>query len=186
MNNRNVLKSVFAGFALLLLTMAPAVAVDPVDTILVNGKIVTVDDRFTIAQAVAIKDGRIVAVGKTADVRKLADKDTKVIDLKGKTVIPGLIDNHAHFVRVAEKWHWEMRLDTITSRKQVINMIADRVKAAKPGEWIVALGGCRKISSPMIRAASRWRNSTSLRRTTRWRCRRSIARPISTRRRWRR
>lgn len=125
----------------LTLFSAAVQAAENADTILVNGKIVTVDDRFTIAQAVAIKDGRIVAVGKTAEVRKLADKDTKVIDLKGRTVIPGLIDNHAHFVRVAEKWHWEMRLDTITSRKQVIKMIADRVKAAKPGEWIVALGG---------------------------------------------
>ncbi len=125
------------------LTLVPAAvqAAGDADTVLVNGKIVTVDDRFTIAQAVAIKDGRIVGVGKSDAIRKQAGKDAKVIDLKGKTVIPGLIDNHAHFVRVAEKWHWEMRLDTITSRKQVVKMIADRVKAAKPGEWIVALGG---------------------------------------------
>jgi len=118
-----------------------AVAAELADVILVNGKIVTVDDRFTIARAAAIKGQRFIAVGKTAEVRKLAGKDTKVIDLKGKTVIPGLIDNHAHFVRVAEKWHWEMRLDGITSRKQVLKMIADRVRAAKPGQWIVALGG---------------------------------------------
>ena len=125
------------------LTLVPAAvrAAGDADTVLVNGKIVTVADRFTIAQAVAIKDGRIVGVGKSDAIRKQAGKDAKVIDLKGKTVIPGLIDNHAHFVRVAEKWHWEMRLDTITSRKQVVKMIADRVKAAKPGEWIVALGG---------------------------------------------
>ena len=64
-------------------------AQEPVaDIILTNGKIVTVDDRFTIAQAVAIKGQRIVAVGKTADIRKRADKATKVIDLKGRTVIP--------------------------------------------------------------------------------------------------
>jgi len=127
-------------FCLTLFSAAVQAAGDA-DTVLVNGKIVTVDDRFTIAQAVAIKDGRIVGVGKSDAIRKQAGKDAKVIDLKGKTVIPGLIDNHAHFVRVAEKWHWEMRLDTITSRKQVVKMIADRVKAAKPGEWIVALGG---------------------------------------------
>src|SRR3954464_12565758 len=60
------------------------------DTVLVNGKIVTVDDRFNIVQALAIKDGRIVAAGKTADISKLADASTKKIDLKGKTVIPGL------------------------------------------------------------------------------------------------
>ncbi len=125
------------------LALFPAVvqAAGNADTVLVNGKIVTVDDRFTIAQAVAIKDGRIIGVGKSADIRKRAGKDTKVIDLKGRTVIPGLIDNHAHFIRVAEKWHWEMRLDGITSRKRVLQMIADRVRAGKPGEWIVALGG---------------------------------------------
>ncbi len=111
------------------------------DTILTNGKVVTVDDSFSIAQAVAIKDGRIVAVGKTADIAKLADAGTKTIDLKGRTVIPGLIDNHAHFVRVAEKWHSEMRLDGITSRQQVVKMLQERVRAAKPGDWIVALGG---------------------------------------------
>jgi predicted amidohydrolase YtcJ len=117
-------------------------AQEPVaDLILTNGKIVTVDDRFTIAQAVAIKGERIVAVGKSADIRKHAGKDTKVIDLKGRTVIPGLIDNHAHFIRVAEHWHQEMRLDGVTSRKQVLAMLAERVRAARPGDWIVALGG---------------------------------------------
>jgi len=110
-----------------------------VDTIFVNGKIVTVDDRFRIAQAVAIKAGRIVAVGKTAEIAKLADSNTQKIDLKGKTVIPGLIDNHSHWVRAAE--HDELRLDGVTSRKQALKMLAERIRAARPGEWIVTLGG---------------------------------------------
>ena len=127
---------------LFLLTMSAAAhAAEMADIILVNGKIVTVDDRFTIAQAVAIEGQRIAAVGKTEDIRKRAGGKTRVIDLKGRTLIPGLIYNHAHFIRVAEKWHYEMRLDGITSRKQVLKMIADRARAAKPGEWIVALGG---------------------------------------------
>ncbi|HUP95673.1 MAG TPA: amidohydrolase [Burkholderiales bacterium] len=120
---------------------APTVAADTADLVLVNGKIVTVDDRFTIAQAVAIKGARIVAVGNSADIRKSAGPGTKVIDLRGRTVIPGLIDNHAHFVRVAEKWHSEMRLDGVTSRAQSIRMLQERVRAARPGEWVVALGG---------------------------------------------
>jgi predicted amidohydrolase YtcJ len=120
---------------------AVAGAAEVADTILVNGKIVTVDDRFTIAQALAIKDKRIVAVGRTGEIRKLAGPATRVIELDGKTVIPGLIDNHAHFIRVAEKWHYEMRLDGITSRKQVLKMVEDRARGARPGEWIVALGG---------------------------------------------
>jgi predicted amidohydrolase YtcJ len=130
--------------ALLALAIAftgVAAAAETADTLLVNGKIVTVDDRFRIAQAVAIKGQRIVGVGGNDEVRKLAGAGAKVIDLKGRTVIPGLIDNHAHFVRVAEKWHWEMRLDGVTSRKQALKMIEDRVRAAKTGDWIVALGG---------------------------------------------
>ena len=116
-------------------------AYDAADVILVNGKIVTVDDRFTIAQAVAIKGQRVAAVGSNAEIRGRAANGTRVIDLQGRTVIPGLIDNHAHFIRVAEKWHYEMRLDGITSRKQVVQMVEDRARVAKPGEWIVALGG---------------------------------------------
>lgn len=120
---------------------ARASAGEPADVILVNGKVVTVDDRFTLAQAVAIKGQRIAAVGGNAEIRERAGGTTRVIDLQGRTVIPGLIDNHAHFIRVAEKWHYEMRLDGVTSRKQVVQMIADRARVAKPGEWIVALGG---------------------------------------------
>jgi predicted amidohydrolase YtcJ len=118
-----------------------ALACGAADLVLMNAKIVTVDDRFTIAQALAITGQRIVAVGSNADMQKLAGSQAKTIDLKGRTVIPGLIDNHAHFIRVAEKWHEEMRVDTITSRKQVIGMLRERVKATQPGTWIVTLGG---------------------------------------------
>jgi predicted amidohydrolase YtcJ len=120
---------------------APALAAEAVDLVLVNGKIITVDDHFRVAQAVAVKGPRIVGVGSTGDMRKLAGSTTKILDLRGRTVIPGLIDNHAHFVRVAEKWHSEMRLDGVTSRAQAIRMLEERVRAAKRGEWIVALGG---------------------------------------------
>jgi predicted amidohydrolase YtcJ len=123
----------------LSLAGAPVLAVEAADTILVNGKIVTVDDRFSIAQAVAIRGQRIVAVGRNGDVLKLRDAGTRVIDLRRRTVIPGLIDNHSHWIRAAE--HDEMRLDGVTSRKQALQMLAERVRAARPGEWIVALGG---------------------------------------------
>jgi len=110
-----------------------------VDVIVVNGKIVTVDDRFSITQALAIKNQRVFATGSNADIRKLADANTKVIDVKGRTVIPGLIDNHAHWVRAAE--HNELRLDGITSRKQAVKLLTDRIAASQPGEWVVVLGG---------------------------------------------
>ena len=127
--------------ALACALIVATIAADAADLVLVNGKVITVDDRFTIAQAVAIRGQRVAAVGTTAEMRKLAGAGAKVIDLKGRTVIPGLIDNHAHFIRVAEKWHSEMRLDGVTSHAEAVRMLQQRVRAAKPGEWIVALGG---------------------------------------------
>ncbi|HSQ05612.1 MAG TPA: amidohydrolase family protein, partial [Burkholderiales bacterium] len=114
-------------------------AADTADMVLTNGKIITVDDRFTIAQAVAIKGQRIIAVGKNDDVAKLAAEGAKKIDLKGRAVIPGLIDNHAHWIRAAE--HDELRLDGVTTRKEVLKRLSDRVRSSRPGEWIVTLGG---------------------------------------------
>ncbi len=127
--------------ALLLLAAAPAFAAEQADLILHNGKIVTVDEYFTVAQAVAIKGERVLAVGKNGEIAKLAGPGTRQFDLKGKTVIPGLIDNHAHFLRAAEYWHQEIRLDGVTSRKQALAMIARKAKESKPGEWVLALGG---------------------------------------------
>src|SRR5688572_11401535 len=118
---------------------ATAQAAEPADIILVGGKIVTVDDRFTIAQAVAIRGQRIVAVGRNDDIRKLAGAGTRVIELRGRTVIPGLIDNHSHWVRAAE--HNELRFDGVTTRKRAIDLLTERVRASKPGQWIAVLGG---------------------------------------------
>jgi predicted amidohydrolase YtcJ len=109
------------------------------DTVLVNGKIITVDDRFTIAQALAVKGGRVVRVGASAEIEALKGPQTRVIDLAGRTVIPGLIDNHAHWIRAAE--HDELRFDGVTSRQQALKMLAERVRATPAGEWIVVLGG---------------------------------------------
>jgi predicted amidohydrolase YtcJ len=126
--------------AVLALLCLPARAQAP-DKMLVNGKIITVDGTFSIAQALAIRGAWIVAVGTTADIEKLKGPATQVIDLRGRTVIPGLIDNHSHWIRAAEHWHQEMRLDGVTSRAQAIKMLTERVAAARPGEWIVTLGG---------------------------------------------
>jgi predicted amidohydrolase YtcJ len=118
----------------------PARAQAP-DRVLVNGKIITVDGQFRIAQALAIRGQRIVAVGTTAEIERLKGPTTQTIDLNGRTVIPGLIDNHAHWIRAAEHWHQEVRLDGVTTRAQAVKMLTERVAAARPGEWIVALGG---------------------------------------------
>src|SRR5439155_825228 len=79
------------------------------DLILTNGKIVTVDERFTIAQAVAIKGDRIIAVGTNNDIARLAGPAARRIDLGGRSVIPGLIDNHMHLLRAGATWQTEVR-----------------------------------------------------------------------------
>jgi predicted amidohydrolase YtcJ len=118
----------------------PAHAVEA-DFIFANGKVLTVDDRFTVTQAVAVKGDRVLATGSNAEIAKLAGAQTRRIDLKGKTVIPGLIDNHAHFMRAAEYWDREVRLDGVTSRAKALEMIAAKAKSSKPGEWVLVLGG---------------------------------------------
>ncbi len=126
-------------FALLLLGTSGYA--QTADKILFNGKIVTVDDRFTIAQALAISGERIVAVGSNADIEKLKTPTTEAINLQGRTVIPGLIDNHAHFMRAAEYWDREVRLDGVATHRQALDLIAAKAAASKPGDWVLVLGG---------------------------------------------
>src|SRR5690349_814445 len=109
------------------------------DVILDNGKIVTVDDRFTIAEAIAIRGQRIIGVGRTSELSKFKGPQTQVIDLSGRTVIPGLIDNHAHWIRAAE--HNELRWDGVTARARALQLLENRVREAPPSEWIAVLGG---------------------------------------------
>src|SRR3954464_2676986 len=99
------------------------------DLILSNGKIITVDDTFSIAQAVAVRGDRIIAVGSNADITKLAGPNTRRIDLRGKSVVPGLIDNHAHYQEEGAYWTLELRFDGVDTRKKALEMIAAKAKA---------------------------------------------------------
>ena len=113
----------------------------PADVVLTNGKIVTVDDQFRVAQAVAIRGDRFVAVGSNADIAKLTGPNTRQIDLGGKTVLPGLIDAHAHLMRAAETWAIEARFDDIESRKQALDLVKAKAAQLGPGQWVFNLGG---------------------------------------------
>lgn len=111
------------------------------DHVYFNGNILTVDAGFSVAEAVAVYEGRISAVGTNADVRKLAGIETTQIDLEGRTVIPGLIDNHMHYMRGASRWRFEARIDGVTSRKKALEIIGNKAKHAGPGKWVFVLGG---------------------------------------------
>ncbi len=114
---------------------------DAPDMLMVNGKVLTVDKSFSVAQAVAIRKGQIVATGSSESIRRMAGQSTRVVDLVGRTVIPGLIDNHTHAIRAAEHWVREARIDGVTSRKHALEIIAAKAKVLKPGEWVLVLGG---------------------------------------------
>jgi predicted amidohydrolase YtcJ len=111
------------------------------DAVLVNGKILTVDNQFSIREAVAVREGRIVAVGTSADVRKLAGPKTRVIDLQGHTVIPGLIDSHMHAIRAGQTFVTEVNWVGATSLAEALGRIHEASQTMKPGAWLIVAGG---------------------------------------------
>jgi predicted amidohydrolase YtcJ len=115
------------------------------DTILVNGKIVTVDARSSVQQALAVHDGKITALGGSADVRKLAGPSTRVIDLGGRTVIPGLIDSHLHAIRAALTFATEVNWIGARSLEDAMSRVRAGAKAMPPGAWLVVAGGWNEL-----------------------------------------
>ena len=111
------------------------------DIVLTNGKIITVDGKFTIAQAVAIRGERVLAVGTNQEIGRLAGPATRRIDLRGRSVVPGLIDNHAHYMEEGVLWTVELRLDGIESRKQALETIRAKAASLPAGQWVYTLGG---------------------------------------------
>jgi predicted amidohydrolase YtcJ len=126
---------------LALLTTPAALAQQPADTIVTHGKILTVDAGFHTVEALAITQGRVVATGTNADIARYAGRDTKVIDVAGATVIPGLIDNHFHFTRAVETWHEQARFEGVDSRREALRILAAKAASLKPGDWIMVQGG---------------------------------------------
>ena len=111
------------------------------DTVLVNGKILTVDSRFSTREALAIRDGKITSVGSSADVRKLAGSQTRVIDLQGRTVIPGLIDSHMHALRAGQTFATEVNWVGTTTLAEALARVHEASQTMKPGAWLIVAGG---------------------------------------------
>ena len=118
----------------------PASAQAP-DTIFINGKIITLDSRSTVAMGLAVTAGRITATGSTDDVRELAGPSTRVIDLRGRTVIPGLIDSHLHAIRAALSFSTEVNWIGAHSIEEGLGRIRAAARAMKPGAWLIVAGG---------------------------------------------
>ena len=111
------------------------------DLILHHGLITTLDRSNPAASAVAVKDGRFLAVGHDAEIMALKGPETKVIDLKGKRVLPGLIDNHTHVVRGGLNFNMELRWDGVRSLADAMDMLKRQVAVTPAPQWVRVVGG---------------------------------------------
>ena len=121
------------------LAVTPAAWPQSADTVLLNGKILTVDNQSSTREALAIREGKIIATGSSADVKKLAGPSTRVIDLQGRTVVPGMIDNHMHATRAAETFSTEVNWIGATSLAEGLDRIRQAAQKVKPGAWLIVV-----------------------------------------------
>jgi len=128
-------------FALLAMLGAGAAWPQSAYTVLINGKVLTVDNQFSVREAIAIRDGKIAAVGSSNDVRKLAGSNSRVIDLQGRTVIPGLIDSHMHAIRAATTFSTEVNWIGAPSLTEALRRVHNAAGAMKSGSWLIVAGG---------------------------------------------
>jgi predicted amidohydrolase YtcJ len=111
------------------------------DLILHHGSLSTLDRSNPAAAAVAIKGGRFVAVGREEDVLPLAGPGSRVVDLKGRRVLPGLIDNHLHIIRGGLNFNMELRWDGVRSLADAMAMLRRQVAVTPPPQWVRVVGG---------------------------------------------
>jgi hypothetical protein len=123
-----------------VIAAAPARAQAP-DAVLVGGKVVTMDAVSSVREALAIHEGRIIAVGTSAEIRALAGPATRVIELQGRTVIPGLIDSHLHAIRAALSFSTEVNWIGAGSLEEGLGRIRAAARALEPGAWVIVAGG---------------------------------------------
>lgn len=125
--------------ALALIASVTAAWAQAPDTILLNGKIVRYDTAH--AEALAVRDGKISTLGSSAEIAKLAGPDTRVIDLAGRTVIPGLIDSHIHAIRAGLTYTTEVHWIGAKSLAEALDRIRAAAQRAPKGAWLVVAGG---------------------------------------------
>jgi hypothetical protein len=116
-----------------------ATKVEPADLVVTNGKIVTMDTVLPQAEALAVRGGKIVEVGKAKTIGRYVGPATEVIDLGGQLAVPGLIDSHLHFQGIGQA-KLSLDLTKVKSWEEIVAMVAQAVKTAKPGDWITGRG----------------------------------------------
>ena len=127
----------------------------PAEKVFVNGKVVTVDSSFSVKEAFAIKNGRFVAVGTDSEVRRWIGRNTAVVNLGGRTVIPGLIDSHMHATVAGLSWSSELHWEAARSLAEGLKQIEAAAKDKPVGTWIVVGGGWAPTQFPEKRLPTR-------------------------------
>ncbi|NNL75887.1 MAG: amidohydrolase family protein, partial [Desulfobacterales bacterium] len=113
------------------------------DLAIINGKVITVDPDFSIQQAIAAKDGKIVAVGSNDDVKAFIASDTKILDLKGKPILPGINESHMHapfFGASRPPLSLDLTFLKVKSIPDMVDALRQKIAEVKPGEWIRGFG----------------------------------------------
>ncbi len=129
----------FGLLVILLSVMACAPAEEPADLVLVNGRFATMDTANPMAEAVAARGQRLVAVGSNTDAEKLIGPETEVIDLGGAFAAPGLIEGHGHFLGVGRA-RMQLDLRSIADFDEMVALVESAVAKAEPGQWILGRG----------------------------------------------
>ncbi|MEW9584715.1 amidohydrolase [Paraburkholderia sp. DGU8] len=114
---------------------------DAPDLILLNGRFTTLDKSKPTATAVAIKDGKFIAVGGDSEISGLKSDGTRTVDLKGRSALPGLIDNHLHIIRGGLNFNMELRWDGVRSLATAMEMLKAQVAITPPPQWVRVVGG---------------------------------------------
>jgi predicted amidohydrolase YtcJ len=112
---------------------------EPADLVITNGKIITMNQAKPETQAMAVRGGTIIAVGSVKQIQKHIGPSTEVLDLGGKLAVPGLIDSHLHFTSIGQA-KLELDLTKAKNWDEIVAMVAEAAKKAKPGEWITGRG----------------------------------------------
>ena len=124
-----------------LMTAPECFAMMPTDLILINAKVTTLDRENPMAEAVAIRGGKFLAVGSEQEVRAAAAQDATVIDAKGRRLIPGLIDSHIHVIRGGLNYNMELRWEGVPSLSEAMAMLKRQAENTPPPQWVRVVGG---------------------------------------------
>jgi predicted amidohydrolase YtcJ len=149
------MRILLAILALLLVSLAPTpFKVEPADLVFINANVYTVNDKQPHAEAVAVKGDRILFVGSNAETKKYQGTKTRVVDLHGATVVPGMTDAHYHLIGVGQR-EMTLNLEGITNLQDFLTKVKARVDQAKPGEWVTGRGWIETFWQPPV-FPTRW------------------------------